>query len=148
MKKKVLLIDDDIDDVEIFCEILNNVRDTVCCCYASGALDALKKLKEMDILPDLIFLDVGMPAVSGIDFLALLGREEKFSLIPVILMSTCSLSEQIAKGISSGALCYFVKPGQYAVLKKILTAAASGISKDLNDSLLTLHRQYPEYLYL
>ena len=91
MRGHILLIDDDPDEWDIFNEALQQVCESCKCTYADGALDGLNMLRY--IRPDVIFLDINMPAMNGWEFLeryAALDRQQKANV--VIVMLTTSLN--------------------------------------------------------
>lgn len=60
--------------------------------------------------PDLIFLDVNMPKKSGLEVLSQIKSDELLKTIPVIMLTTSSSDNDIAKAYQSYANCYMVKP--------------------------------------
>lgn len=71
----ILLVDDDVDDNE-FHEIIIRESNLDCSIHTAGngiqALDYLNKIASgdsLDVKPDLIFLDINMPRMSGLEFL-------------------------------------------------------------------------------
>jgi len=55
---------------------------------ALGVGDPFTALAEVDLLaPELVILDMWMPTMSGITFIARLRREPRFSALPVIVVS-------------------------------------------------------------
>jgi CheY-like chemotaxis protein len=123
MAKKFLLVDDDTDDKELFCEALGEVDASITCDYATDGYEALNKLKTgRGSLPDIIFLDINMPEMDGWQCLTKIKNSSSYKDIPVIMYSTSShkkLSE-IAKDL--GALLFFTKPNDYDKLKTIIGA--------------------------
>lgn len=115
--KNILQIDDDYDDCEFFEQALKTVTDAA---YTSiqNPLDALRKLTSGEIKPDLIFLDINMPFMSGKEVLIEIKKREIIKNIPVILLSTSPLYAGEAK--VSGAKHYLVKPSSFSELKNIL----------------------------
>jgi CheY-like chemotaxis protein len=66
--RNILQIDDDCDDCELFMEALEEISSAQ---YTAiyDPVEALRKLMESEITPDVIFLDLNMPIMSGIEFL-------------------------------------------------------------------------------
>ena len=94
MDKQVLLVDDDIDDHEIFCMALENLENCYKCIFAKDGIEALEILKNEEIfIPDIIFLDLNMPRMNGIDCL----YEIKKIIVPAIFLSSCILLPLIRK---------------------------------------------------
>ncbi|MER3465187.1 MAG: response regulator, partial [Chitinophagaceae bacterium] len=80
----LLFVDDDEDDFLIFAEALKEINAEVQVTYLSG-FDQLKNLNRSDF--DLIFLDINMPAVNGIECLKRL-KETNLKNLPVVMYST------------------------------------------------------------
>jgi len=120
--KNILLIDDDGDDVFFFTSALSEVNNKVKVTIAGNGLEALKLLNSMDYHPELIFLDINMPVMGGIEFLEVIKRNEMLSSIPVVMLSTSKA--QANDCFSLGARAYFVKPYQHegfvALLQNVL----------------------------
>lgn len=60
-------------------------------------------------LPDLIFLDLLLPGISGFDVLAGLKKNNKTKDIPVIVLSNLGEREDIRKGLDLGATSFLIK---------------------------------------
>lgn len=114
--KKVLLVDDDEDDREIFQYVLKEVSPNVTCSVSPTGLDALKKLGLREIEPDCIFLDLNMPVMNGMQFLAQIKANEQFRDIPVIVYTTASNNETAEEVKALGASEFIIKPHQYSTL--------------------------------
>ena len=61
------------------------------------------------VMPDLIFLDLLLPGMSGFDVLADLKKSEKTKNIPVILLSNLGEREDIRRGLDLGATSFLIK---------------------------------------
>lgn len=86
----VLCIDDDPDDSDFFCEALRGVKPEAQCLVANDGLTALKILRS-ETQPDVIFLDINMPRMSGREVLVQIKKSYKWSQIPIIIYSTTIL---------------------------------------------------------
>ena len=60
--------------------------------------------------PDLIITDVEMPVMNGYQLCSSVKENEKYSNIPVILVTSLVTSDSLMKGISAGADNYLTKP--------------------------------------
>ena len=68
----------------------------------------------------MVFLDINMPVLNGLEFLEK-RKEEKIHLdIPVVLVSTESSPEDEQRGIDAGAAAYLRKPFQPVDLEKTI----------------------------
>jgi CheY-like chemotaxis protein len=122
MSKKVLLIDDDTDDREMFCEAIESIAPDFICCTAPNGKKALIELKNTNsALPDLIFLDVNMPIMNGWQRLSALKEQESFKAIPVIMYSTSSNPEDFQNAYKGpGPIIFFSKPSDFKALTRNL----------------------------
>lgn len=122
--KNILLIDDDPDDAEIFMEAIDAIHKDIVCRIATNPVQAFEELKLSEKLPDLLFLDINMPCLNGLDFLQQLKNDARLLHIEVILIS--SPSEEVIRKLSPKYDIgkYMAKPHSYseyiAQLKKII----------------------------
>jgi CheY-like chemotaxis protein len=131
IKKKLLLVDDDSDDTELFNEAIGELDSSVLCHCASDGRQALERLSEKEIeTPDLIFLDINMPEMSGWQFLERMKGNHRLKDIPVIIYTTSSTRSDLLHARTSGALCFVTKPANYGRLKKVLEIVISYLEKD------------------
>ena len=141
---RFLIVDDDTDDRELFCEALTEVMPNSICYNAPNGRRAITALENREIdLPDLIFLDINMPVMNGWQCLSQLKENEAYKNIPVIIYSTSSYPEDIEKALHYGALCFFSKPSSFKDLKQSLMLVAYHIR---NESLASLVHSSPLFL--
>jgi CheY-like chemotaxis protein len=112
MKQRTcLLIDDDLDDQEIFTLALQHVNKHFICISMASAHDALIHLNTLEnALPDYIFLDLNMPRMNGKEFLREIKTLDHIKGIPVIIYSTSSLANDIKESRELGAADFITKP--------------------------------------
>lgn len=75
---------------------------------AEDGLEALKKIREH--IPDIILLDIQMPKVTGLSILEALRRDERFALIPVVMVTARKAKQDIILAHKLKASAYIVKP--------------------------------------
>jgi two-component system, chemotaxis family, chemotaxis protein CheY len=79
--------------------------------YASDGRQALDRLQEhADV--DLVLLDINMPYMNGLEFLAQLRSDDSRSDLTVIIISTEGREEDTNRGLEAGAAAYIKKPFQ------------------------------------
>lgn len=118
----ILLIDDDRDDAELFHEVLKEIDSSISFDHIEDSKKGLEKLKAgTSNLPDMIFLDINMPIVSGWQCLDQFKKTEHLKNIPVIMFTTSSQPTEKENAIHRGASGFITKPNEYRVLKDSLS---------------------------
>ena len=115
---RILLIDDQPNDIETTLEALRRRGLATAARVARGGQEALDYLfghghfgnRGKHPLPDLILLDLNMPAVDGHAVLRGLKESESLRRIPVIVLCTSELEGLRAVACSSRANDFLVKP--------------------------------------
>ena len=121
--KQVLLIDDDRDDAELFKEALSEIDGSIAFEHCEDSRHVLKNISgKQDNLPDIIFLDINMPIVSGWECLAELKKTNQLKDIPVIMFSTSSQTQEKELATKLGAVGFVTKPSDYQSLKNLLVS--------------------------
>ena len=112
--RTLLIIDDDVEDQEIFMEALKEVDPAVVCFTATSAEEAFRQLESrVAELPDLIFLDLNMPKLNGKQVLREIKKQEYLSALPVIMYSTSFAPRDIQEIRELGAVHYLHKPSRF-----------------------------------
>src|ERR1700761_1606457 len=91
----LLVVDDDQDDLEIFCEAVHSISSSINCMMAANGRAALNLLNQLIRLPQIIFLDYNMPQMDGQKCLNHIRNSERLKDIPVVMYST-TFSVQLA----------------------------------------------------
>jgi DNA-binding LytR/AlgR family response regulator len=134
---KCLIVDDEplaIDVIENYLQRFENVETRRC----ENALDAFLLLKEEKF--DLIFLDIEMPLLTGLDFLGTLKDPP-----PVII--TTAYRDYAVEGFEFEALDYLIKPISFPRFVKAFERALK-INAGGNNALTDNQREENEYLFL
>lgn len=130
MDRKItcLLIDDDIDDQEIFTYAVTQLNKTIEVKISSGGEEALQMLQpDNHFIPDYIFLDLNMPVMHGKECLKAIRQQVHLNKVPVIIYSTSFLDKDIYDTKQSGANGFITKQTSIDQLRKILTDVFSKI---------------------
>ena len=124
--KTVFMIDDDVEDQEIFADTLFSIDESIKCIKPFDGQQALGTLlKEGTILPDFIFVDLNMPTMNGYEFLKQIKDHQRLNHIPVIIYTTSSDRKDKEKAIRLGASSFITKPSELLELKRELEAVLS-----------------------
>jgi CheY-like chemotaxis protein len=118
MTREVLLIDDDLDELEVFSEALHSIDKNIKCTQAKNLEEALQFLS--DTSPEFIFIDFNMPKSNGFDCLAELKKINRLSDSKVILYSNHINDEISEKAAELGAFRCIKKPNMISVLAQKL----------------------------
>lgn len=116
-----MLVDDDEDDREIFISIVEAEYPAISLSVATNGQEALKALQQTSAHPDLIFLDLNMPVMNGLQFMEAIKADNILQNIPVVILSTSSDKTTIHDMKTLGASYFFTKPDKYSGWEKMLT---------------------------
>lgn len=124
MKKEFtcFLIDDDLDDQEIFLSVLQDFGPAIHCFTASNGEEAIRRLVSREVKPDLIFVDMNMPLMNGTEFLKECNRLDGVNAIPVIILTTSSDQKSIDETLRLGARGYITKPDRFSGWGNVIRA--------------------------
>ena len=118
---KCLLIDDDVDDQEVFLLVLKNVKSDIQFIVANDGVEGIKLLeKDKEIIPDYIFIDVNMPKMSGLECLQKIIGLPHLKSSKIYMYSTTSERSVLEKSKELGAIDLLVKPASVAALRDLL----------------------------
>jgi len=106
MRRKILVVEDDPDQLDAICWNLKNAGFAVG--TASNGVDAL--IKTRSVLPDLIMLDLMLPQLNGLDICKTLRENPATASIPVIMLT--GLHSHLARlaGFEAGINVFLTKP--------------------------------------
>lgn len=122
----ILNVDDDLEDIEIFCDAVREIDATIICLVARSAEEALQILNSDIELPEYIFLDINMPKVDGNTCLREIKKSQRLNSIPVIMYSTYTRKSDMEtyRELNAG---FLIKQNSYQQLvdelRKVLASA-------------------------
>jgi len=118
---KILIVDDDADLRQALrLRLRANHYETVNACDGYSAI--AQAYKEH---PNLIILDLGLPAGNGFVVLDRLQKDDKLSTIPVIVLTARDAQSSEEMALRSGAAAFFQKPADNADLLSVIRATLS-----------------------
>ena len=120
--KKILLADDDMDDLELLEEAFLLLNPSLLLFKVSSGREGLDYLNncEDNMLPCLIVLDYNMPDFTGPEILETILKEDRYKKIPSVIWSTSNTNLYKEISIQRGAKQYYQKPQNF---KGIITLA-------------------------
>ncbi|HMA81593.1 MAG TPA: response regulator [Candidatus Binatia bacterium] len=116
MAYKVLLIEDNTDCRELFAMLIRHLGFQVVEAD-DGEIGVQKALSER---PDLIFMDIGMPSMSGIKATACLSGSEITKNVPVVICTAWIADQHREAALKSGAREVISKPVSLIELQNVL----------------------------
>jgi CheY-like chemotaxis protein len=119
--KPILLVEDDNVDVMVVERLLNNLKIINSLVYFTNGQEALEYLRNEDNeKPCVIFLDLNMPKMNGIEFLKVVKAEQKLRKIPIVMLTTSKEEQDVIESFKFGINGYVVKPLDYEKFKEAL----------------------------
>lgn len=120
--KKILLVDDDADDRQIFGEILDEIDPDTLVETAENGLEMVAILDKMkdDELPEMIILDQNMPKMTGKDSLIFLKDSPRYRHIPTIVYSTYQVKDFYQECLELGAQDVVAKPDTMQAYREMI----------------------------
>ena len=125
---KVLLVEDNEDDVELTLEALEDSKVRMEIHVVSDGMSAMAFLRRegrysKEKRPDLILLDLNLPLMDGREVLREIRQDPNLTDIPVVVLTTSMDEEDIVKAYKLHANCYISKPVDFMhfteMIKKI-----------------------------
>lgn len=120
MVRHILIADDDEDDRLLFSDALQQVSESIRLSMATDGVELLTMLKSSLALPDVVFLDLNMPAKNGFDSLREIKKDPDLRELPVIIFTTTANHNTIDQMFALGARYYVQKPTDFNVLKDLI----------------------------
>jgi len=120
--KKILLVDDDADDRQIFEELLREIDNETVVENAENGLEMVAMLNNAadEDLPGLIILDQNMPRMTGKESLVYLKTHPRFRNIPTIVYSTYQVRDFYRECLNLGAQDVVAKPDTMQAYREMI----------------------------
>lgn len=112
------LIDDDPDDQDFFSLAMKRAKPDADCAFADDCLCALERLKDRSFTPQLIFIDINMPRMNGVECLRELRQIPRLMQIPAYMYSTFADDRTVELCLQLGASGFLKKQFSIAEAKK------------------------------
>ncbi len=119
-KINILLADDDNEDRELFAEALEESGLDYNLKTFENGKQLVDYLNDPEEIPNLLFLDLNMPLLSGLESLKIIRANTALDKMPVAIYSTSSSENDKNSTFESGANIYISKPSDFSQLKKML----------------------------
>jgi len=118
---QILLVEDDAIHAHLILRAIREygkVKSVVHLTDGKPALDLLTSRRDRlssqnDDYPHLVLLDLQLPEVNGFEVLRALRSEPMTQQLPVIILSSSDLADDVAQSYSLGANAYIMKPTDF-----------------------------------
>jgi CheY-like chemotaxis protein len=118
----IIIIEDDMEDQEILTEIFQELHyKNEIVFFADGEI-ALAYLTSTEVEPFIIFSDINMPKLSGMQLREKIHENEDLRIksIPYLFFSTSSEQKHVVDAYSKSIQGFFVKPSSYDAIKNTI----------------------------
>jgi len=115
-KKKILVVEDNEDNREIFVFRLQQLDFEVL--VASNGKEALEIASRSK--PDLVFMDLRMPVMDGWEATRALRQTEWGRDLPVIAVTAHAMKEEREKALNAGCDEFILKPVDYTIIQRTI----------------------------
>lgn len=106
----VLLIEDNPADVRLVQEVLKATTFDINLQTLDDGETAVEMLKSGELSADVILLDLNLPKMDGREILQALKTDESLKRIPIIVLTSSQLDQDVLQSYDLHANCYIVKP--------------------------------------
>jgi CheY-like chemotaxis protein len=125
----IFLLEDDPDDQKLFEEALAEINPHIILTIAENGQEALDILNRSMLEPDIIFADINVPLMNGIEFLRSIRQTIHLQNIPAIMLSTSRREEHSKETDALGAQ-FFTKPSGFRELCSIIEKGIAIVNTD------------------
>lgn len=129
MSIKCVVVDDEPISREIISEYISQTPELIKVDEAENAIAAMNMLENTEV--DLIFLDINMPKLSGINFI------KSLKAPPAVIFIT-AYPEFAVEGFEVEAIDYLVKPVSFERFLKAVNKVKSQTQPNHNDRIITI----------
>lgn len=138
-RRQILLVEDSENDVALTLEALAEAEIQCPVIVVRDGREALDFLfregmfaEEKGELPDVVFLDLKLPRVNGLEVLAQLKADGRLKRIPVVMLTSSSEDSDLIRSYDLGVNAYVVKPTSFTDFSaaiKLLGSFWAGINQ-------------------
>lgn len=117
-KAKILYIENNLFNQELMKECMSLLfPDIQLFMETTAELGLATAEKE---LPQLIFMDINLSGINGIEALRIIRKHDKLAKTPVIALSAAAMTKDIEKGMNAGFDAYITKPFDIQDIKQVI----------------------------
>jgi CheY-like chemotaxis protein len=118
----IIIIEDDMDDQEFLADVFEVLQYPNELIFFSDGEQALDYLTATTIEPFIIFSDINMPKLNGIELRAKVHENEDLRMksIPYLFFSTVAEQQHVIDAYSKSVQGFFVKPSDFNKMKEMI----------------------------
>lgn len=118
LNKKILLVEDNLDDVALTLRAFKNNKIINEVIVANDGVEALDYIfasgkyagRDVGDLPSLILLDLKLPKIDGLEVLRHIRNDERTKITPVVILTSSKEEHDLVTGYKLGCNSYIQKP--------------------------------------
>ena len=118
----IIIVEDDSDDQELFTEVFKELNYQNEIVFFNDGQEALAYLTANTTEPFIVFSDVNMPNLNGIELRKQIHENENIRVktIPYLFFTTSAAQEAVVDAYSKSIQGFFVKPTTFKELKNVI----------------------------
>lgn len=123
----IIFIEDDLDDQQILAEIFEELNYKNALIFFKEGDKALEYLTSTELEPFIIFSDINMPKLSGIELREKIHENEDLRVksIPYLFFTTMAEQRHVVDAYSKSIQGFFVKPATYIEIRETIRVIVS-----------------------
>ncbi len=114
---EALVVDDNRTTANSICRMLELLGVNARAAYGPRA--AILHVERF--IPDVVFLDINMPGVTGFDLMTYLRRDPRLENVHMVVITSDDQPETARRAIDTGALITLIKPIDMERLERVLS---------------------------
>lgn len=122
---KILLVEDDLDDIELLQHALLSQRVNHTMKAIHDGAKAIEYIRTCGDCPDIIILDFNLPKVHGREIILEIKSLANFKAIPLLILTTSSAQSDKDYAYANGADKYLVKPTEIEQINDLVSTIVS-----------------------
>ena len=122
--QRILIVEDSATMRSLLASSLEDLEVPVKIVEAESGFEALRFLPREEF--DLVVTDINMPDINGLELVSFIRSNEKYSKIPLVIVSTEGSDRDRDKGLGLGADAYLVKPFEPEMFRQVVIDLLAG----------------------
>ena len=118
----IIIVEDDTDDQEMFSEVFKELNYKNEIVFFNDGQEALAYLTAKTREPFIVFSDINMPKLNGMELRKQIHENEDICLktIPYLFFTTTAAQEAVVDAYSKSIQGFFIKPSTFQELKSTI----------------------------